>query len=983
MGRRSNNGYIGRDFQTDIKGVVDLNKRNLTRFFNDELTYNDPGFYFTGIPFVPSASLYALGVSNFGSGSAVSASLVSGTLANVTIYNGGTSYGTSAVLSFSGGGGTGANGYVSGYSAGALFTVERLGYIKDIVITDPGEGYTSAPTMTVSAPVTANGVAGVTAIISASITNGQLTGYTIHNTGSNYRAGTNWPTITFTGGGATRAAAAVPVLEFGRNYTSNPTVTVTGAGSGAVVSASIVGVLSPTGTVTAAGGGYSSAPTIDIPATNDTVSASATLNAGTLNAITIVTGSATIHVAPDVNVGGELSYPALNNNEIYGTYAVYNNNSNWVAFNVSTNGGGGYTVDWGDGTTNNYNTNVTASKQYTTSSYAALSSSLYNGAKLALVKITLSGSATSLATVDLTRRPTPTTGSFPTSLLTTNQWLSIAAAGTNISSFTVGSPTIGQTTSGMLERFYFSGSNQITSFNSMFNSCFSLKEVTELFMGSATGTTAFQSMFSGCRQLVKIPVMNINNTAAVLTSMFLNCNNLPSVTFVSSSNVTGLSNTFNSCLQLQTINGFDFTSPTLNDLTNTFANCLSLTSLPPINVTNVVSLNSTFSGCGLLTSIKFIGTTSKVTNFSATFSGCYSLVDIPKEFDCRSTTGLGQTFTGCRSLRESPVFYNTTAVNTVTNLFQNCSQLKKVNLFDTRAVTNFTSTFAGCTLLTTIPRFNTSRVTLFTSTFSSCPLLKTIPLLNTANATDFSSTFNGCTSLVSIPPINTSKGTTFSNTFTSCPALTKIPYLNTGNGTDFSSMFNACTSLTEVPTLNTSNAGTMSNMFLSCQSLKRVPNFNIPNCTTIASMFQGCTMLTDAPTFYNANKVTDATGMYASCTNLRRVPGMGITSFSSITNMFNGCSNLIEVGNIQCPAASLINTVTTFSNCGSLKRMGITNINASFQVINCSLDSNALNEIYTNLSATGAGKTIQVTNNWGTANDNPSIATAKGWTVTG
>lgn len=984
MGRRSNNGYIGRDFQTDIKGVVDLNKRNLIRFLNDELTYNDIGFYFTGIPFLPSGSLYPLGVSNFGSGSAVATSLVSGTLATVTIYNGGTGYTTVPNLSFSGGGGTGANARVTSTSGNALATLERLGYIKDIVITDPGEGYTSAPTMTVSAPVTANGVAGVTAIISASITNGQLTGYTIHNTGSNYRAGANWPTITFSGGGATRAAAAVPALEFGRNYTSNPTVTITGGGgSGAVVSASIVGVLSPTGTVTAAGGGYSSAPTLDIPATNDTVSASTTLSAGALNAVTIVTGSATIHAAPDVNVGGELSYPALNNNEIYGTYAVYNNNSNWVAFNVTTNGGGGYTVDWGDGTTNSYNTNVTASKQYTTSSYAALSSSLYNGAKLAQVKITLSGSATSLATVNLTTRPTPTTGSFPTTAVTTNQWLSIAAAGTNISSFTVGSGTNGQSTSGMLERFYFSGSNQITSFASMFSSCYSLKEVTELFMGSATGTTAFQSMFSGCRQLIKIPVMNINNTAATLTGMFGSCNNLPSVTFVSSSNVTGLNGTFAQCYSLQTINGFDFASPLITNLASTFDSCVSLTSLPPINVTNVTTLVQTFNACASLTSIKFIGNTSKVTSFALAFSACSNLTEIPKEFDCRAANSLDRTFNGCRLLREAPVFYNTSNITTLFSLFQSCSQLKRVHLFDTSAVTSFSATFNGCISITGIPRFNTRSGTTMNTMFGSCTSLKTIPTLNTANVADFGNMFNGCSALTSIPLLNTSKATNVGGMFNGCSALTKIPYLDTCNATDFSNMFAQCSSLTEVPTLNTSNATTMVSMFFGCNALKRVPNFNIPNCSNLQTMFQNCYSLTEAPTFYNSNKVTNTISLYISCVNLKRVPGMSGVGLTNINNMFNGCTSLIEVGSIPCSAAGLVNTTTPFASCISLKRMGITNINASFDISNCSLDSNALNEIYTNVSATGAGKTITVTGNWGTANDNPAIAQAKGWTVTG
>lgn len=984
MGRRSNSGYIGRDFELDTKGVVDLNKRNLIRFLNDELTYPDPVYYFTGDT-LPFTSLHPLGISNFGSGSAVATSLVSGTLANVTVYTAGTGYATNATLSFSGGGGTGANAYVSTFSAGALSVVERLGYIKDIVITDPGLGYTSAPTMSVSAPVTANSVAGVTAIISASITNGELTGYTIHNTGSNYRAGSNWPTITFSGGGATRAATAVPVLEFGRNYTSNPTITVTGAGSGAVVSASIAGVLSPAGTVTTAGGGYSSAPTLDIPAGTYSVSASATLSAGALSTVTIQTGSTTIiHDAPDVNVGGELSYPALNNNEIYGTYAVYNNNSNWLAFTVTTNGGGGYTVDWGDGTTNSYNSNVTSSKQYTTSSYAALSSSLYNGAKLTQVKITLSGSATSLATVNLTTRPTPTTGSFNASAVLSNQWLSIAAAGTNITSFTVGGSTNGTAISSMLERFYFSGSNQITSFNSMFINCYSLTEVTELFTGAASGTTAFQNMFNACRNLTKIPVINLNNTSALLDSMFINCNKLNSITFSNSSNVTSLNTTFNTCYNLQTINGLNFASPLITNYSNTFVNCVSLLSLPPINVTNVTTFLTTFSGCSSLTSIKFIGNTSKVTTFNGTFQNCVNLVDAPKELDCRSATGtaLFQTFLSCRQLRETPVLFNSGNVTSASTMFSGCTQLKKVHLFDTSGCTTFSSMFNGCTVLTSIPKFNTRNATTMTSMFNGCSNLKTIPLLNTANNLDFSSMFLGCTVLVTIPPLNTAKATTVTTMFSTCTALTKIPYLDTGNVTNFTSMFASCANLTEVPTLNTSNATTMLTMFNACTSLKRVPNFNIPNCTSLNSMFVSCASLTEAPTFYNSNKVTDCTGMYNSCLNLRRVPGMSGASLTTISNMFASCTSLIEVGSIPCSAAGLVNVLTTFSTV-SLKRMRITNINASFTLTNCSLDSNALNEIYTNVSATGAGKTITVTGNWGTANDNPSIATAKGWTVSG
>jgi len=71
-----------------------------------------------------------------------------------------------------------------------------------------------------------------------------------------------------------------------------------------------------------------------------------------------------------------------------------------------------------------------------------------------------------------------------------------------------------------------------------------------------------------------------------------------------------------------------------------------------------------------------------------------------------------------------------------------------------------------------------------------------------------------------------------------------------------------------------------------------------------------------------------------------------------------------------------------FNNCYALSSIKMINIKESFSILNCSLDAAALNELYTNLS-TVTGKTITVTGNPGVTGDNPAIATAKGWTVTG
>jgi hypothetical protein len=71
-----------------------------------------------------------------------------------------------------------------------------------------------------------------------------------------------------------------------------------------------------------------------------------------------------------------------------------------------------------------------------------------------------------------------------------------------------------------------------------------------------------------------------------------------------------------------------------------------------------------------------------------------------------------------------------------------------------------------------------------------------------------------------------------------------------------------------------------------------------------------------------------------------------------------------------------------FTTCSSLARIQAKDFQWTFSVANCKLSATALNEIYTNLPTVTA-QTITITGNYGTATDDPTIATAKGWTVTG
>lgn len=80
-------------------------------------------------------------------------------------------------------------------------------HVVSTTITAGGTGYTSAPTVTFSAPPSG----GVTATGTATISGGVVTGITMTNNGKGYTSGA--PTISFSGGGGSGAAATATVGE--------------------------------------------------------------------------------------------------------------------------------------------------------------------------------------------------------------------------------------------------------------------------------------------------------------------------------------------------------------------------------------------------------------------------------------------------------------------------------------------------------------------------------------------------------------------------------------------------------------------------------------------------------------------------------------------------------------------------------------------------------------------------------------------------
>jgi hypothetical protein len=337
-------------------------------------------------------------------------------------------------------------------------------------------------------------------------------------------------------------------------------------------------------------------------------------------------------------------------------------------------------------------------------------------------------------------------------------------------------------------------------------------------------------------------------------------------------------------------------------------------------------------------------------------------VNLPRLMERLKIISLANTVTDlailvdAHNVRECEIPLFTYTGTSLQNRHRQCFNLRVGPYYDTSSVTDFRTWFSNCNSLERIPRYNTSSATLTDSMFQNCSSLKTIPQMDFQNVTSMSSMFNGCFALEKLPEFNMSSCTNAAALFANCLNLREVPALDVSSVTNALAMFSSCNSLQYLPPLDFSSATTLQSAFQSCISLRAVTITTSSALTNCNNMFNNCVLMTHPPVF-DTSAVTNISGMFRNCSSLTEIPDF---DFSSVTTVDG----------------------TTFTSNRSLRRIRMTGLGVSFSVANCSLSSDALNEIYTNLP-TVTSKTITVSGNYGVSGDDPTIATAKGWTVSG
>lgn len=335
-------------------------------------------------------------------------------------------------------------------------------------------------------------------------------------------------------------------------------------------------------------------------------------------------------------------------------------------------------------------------------------------------------------------------------------------------------------------------------------------------------------------------------------------------------------------------------------------------------------------------------------------------------------------------------------ITTMANLCLNMTELRTI-LFpegSLQQVTSMDSAFYLCTKLNKLefPDGSLSQVTSMASTFYFCTSLVSIdlPAGSLSQVVNMTSCFDRCFQLQQLhfPEGSLQATTSLSNTFIWCAALREVTFspnsLQYVQTLQFA--FNVCRKIRKIefPEGSLVDLVNMQSAFDGCYSLEQLyfPPGSLSKVTTINNAFIN-TVFTTLEIPENAfGLVTDATAAFRQCYVLETLsfPFGALANVTNISTMFDNCPALTSV-TFDTPACSAVtNATSVFLSVSGLSRLTNFRCPRSFSIANNMLEATGLNEVYTALP-TVVGQTITVTGCPGTTGHDPSIATAKGWTV--
>ena len=233
--------------------------------------------------------------------------------------------------------------------------------------------------------------------------------------------------------------------------------------------------------------------------------------------------------------------------------AVENSTTNFFSLSCTVSGGGTYTVNWGDGTSNSVTASGTTTYHNFDWNNVSSGTLTTRGYRQAIVTIT--PTSTNLLTVEFT------TSYVDSSIVTpvagwNNKILESVVAGSNLTNVTF-SGTANQVSAWMEQTTVLSLSST-ANLSGMYNTCRSLRNVVSFPNGNYVN---LPFMFANCISLQVAPNFTFATSGVSMQSMFSGCNSLISVPVYNTVGVTNMAGMLNACNLLTTAPFFNTVIP--------------------------------------------------------------------------------------------------------------------------------------------------------------------------------------------------------------------------------------------------------------------------------------------------------------------------------------------------------------------------------------------------------------------------------------
>jgi hypothetical protein len=194
----------------------------------------------------------------------------------------------------------------------------------------------------------------------------------------------------------------------------------------------------------------------------------------------------------------------------------------------------------------------------------------------------------------------------------------------------------------------------------------------------------------------------------------------------------------------------------------------------------------------------------------------------------------------------------------------------------------------------------------------------------------------------------------------------------------------------------TADASNLTNLTqLSVNEGINTTSINITNCNLTGLFLNSCNFSSSITNFITglSSNNTISTFQVASTTGLTDLDLSGLSlplnifvAIDNLTLSSVDVSNLSTLINVTMNGNSSLSSVRAIGVGGAMSYSGISksyvSVGQGFNLTNCNLDASALDQFYTDLDSTSAAN-IFVFNNPGVGDDDPTIATDKGYAVYG